>query len=115
MLDKTKSGPFKFHKYNVEQIYNYQTNFTKTRKVNGKNGKKNEPNKMVVVTFFIDYFRIEIFSIIVRVMEILGGLRRQKVGVLSMYSTQEWTCLGTDLINNKMITYFSLPFHLPFF
>lgn len=36
MLDKTKSGPFKFHKYNVDQIHNYQTNFFKTRKVKGK-------------------------------------------------------------------------------
>lgn len=49
---------------------------------------------------------------IVGEMEILGRMRRQKVGVLSMYSTQEWTCLGTDLINNKIITSFSLPFHL---
>lgn len=53
MLDKTKSDPFKFHKYNVKQIYNYQTNFIKTRKVNSKNGKKNEPSKMVVVTSFL--------------------------------------------------------------
>lgn len=68
---------------------------------------------MVVVTsFFIDYFRIKIFSMIVGEMEILGGMRRQKVGVLS---TQKWTCKGTDLINEKMIRSFSLTFHLPFF
>lgn len=44
---------------------------------------------MVVVTsFFIDYFRIKIFSMIVGEMEILGGMGRQKVGVLSMYYTR---------------------------
>lgn len=68
---------------------------------------------IVVTSFFIDYFRIKIFSMIVGEMEILGGMRRQNVGVLSMYSTQEWTCKETDLINKK-IRSVSLIFHLPF-
>lgn len=55
----------------------------------------------VVTSFFIDYFRIKIFSMIVGEMEILVGMRRQKVRVLSMYCIQERTYLGTDLINKK--------------
>lgn len=54
-----------------------------------------------VTSFFIDYFRIKIFSMIVGEMEILVGMRRQKVRVLSMYCIQERTYLGTDLINKK--------------
>lgn len=57
---------------------------------------------MVVVTSFsIDPFRIKIVSMMVREMEISVGMRRQKVRVLSVYCTQERTCLGTDLINKK--------------